>query len=77
MSAVTIYVVVTSDDLMGKYKTQALQDIVTEADRLHRVIENLLLLVRVEAGQQLAHGALRRRGGRSWKDATRWDGLSE
>jgi signal transduction histidine kinase len=34
-------------------KTQALQDIVTEADRLHRVIENLLLLVRVEAGQKL------------------------
>jgi signal transduction histidine kinase len=30
-----------------------LQDIVTEADRLHRVIENLLLLVRVEAGQKL------------------------
>ena len=26
MSAVTIYVVVTSDDLMGKYKTQALQE---------------------------------------------------
>jgi signal transduction histidine kinase len=34
-------------------RTQALQDIVTEADRLHRVIENLLLLVRVEAGQKL------------------------
>lgn len=34
-------------------KVQALQDIVTEADRLHRVIENLLLLVRVEAGQKL------------------------
>lgn len=34
-------------------KQQALKDIVTEADRLHRVIENLLLLVRVEAGQRL------------------------
>jgi signal transduction histidine kinase len=34
-------------------RTQALQDIVTEADRLHSVIENLLLLVRVEAGQKL------------------------
>lgn len=34
-------------------RRQALLDIVAEADRLHRVIENLLLLVRVEAGQKL------------------------